>query len=380
MTLRELDFKKLILLLTFFVFLVATVFNIGEVFKFIKIVLNVLTPIIMGFVLAFLFNLLMVKYENLIFKKQIKKGEDITGLKRIISISLTLLTVFIILTLITVLLVPELFNSLKLLVDNIGNYTEEIKKFGQKLMLENNIFENMYEEFMNSWMIASKAIGKWFIDISPSIFTSVMSLFGSIFNFVLGIVFAIYLLYQKERILMNTKKTLYAFAKKSRADKICEVSSLTLKTFKNFVGGQLTEAVILGTLCAIGMLALGMPYAVLIGVVVGLTSLIPMFGAYLGAIPSAFLLLMEDPILAIIFIVFLIILQQIEGNFIYPKVVGASVGLTGFWILLAVVIGGALGGVMGILVGVPLCSVLYYLLKEEVEKRLKKKKIKISSE
>lgn len=378
MNIKELDVKKAIIYSSIFVIIVALIFNINHVISFIGTVIGILTPIIMGVVLAFLFNILMVKYERLLFKKDIKKGVKIGGLKRALSIFLTLLTVILILTLIIMLLLPELFNSIKLLIDNIGNYTEELTKFGQNVVSQNELFKNGYEEFMTSWKSISERLGNWFIEASPSILNGAISLFGSIFNFILGIVFAIYLLYQKEKALLNVKKTLYAFVKKTHADKICEVSKLTLKTFTNFVGGQITEAVILGTLCTLGMLALGMPYAVLIGVVVGVTSLIPMFGAYLGAIPSAFLLLMEDPILAVIFIVFLIILQQFEGNIIYPKVVGASVGLTGFWILLAVVVGGAIGGVMGILIGVPLCSVLYYLLRDEVNKRLKKKRIKVS--
>lgn len=378
MNIKELDVKKAIIYSSIFVIIVALIFNINHVISFIGTVIGILTPIIMGVVLAFLFNILMVKYERLLFKKDIKKGVKIGGLKRALSIFLTLLTVILILTLIIMLLLPELFNSIKLLIDNIGNYTEELTKFGQNVVSQNELFKNGYEEFMTSWKSISERLGNWFIEASPSILNGAISLFGSIFNFILGIVFAIYLLYQKEKVLLNVKKTLYAFVKKTHADKICEVSKLTLKTFTNFVGGQITEAVILGTLCTLGMLALGMPYAVLIGVVVGVTSLIPMFGAYLGAIPSAFLLLMEDPILAVIFIVFLIILQQFEGNIIYPKVVGASVGLTGFWILLAVVVGGAIGGVMGILIGVPLCSVLYYLLRDEVNKRLKKKRIKVS--
>lgn len=378
MNIKELDVKKAIIYSSIFVIIVALIFNINHVISFIGTVIGILTPIIMGVVLAFLFNILMVKYERLLFKKDIKKGVKIGGLKRALSIFLTLLTVILILTLIIMLLLPELFNSIKLLIDNIGNYTEELTKFGQNVVSQNELFKNGYEEFMTSWKSISERLGNWFIEASPSILNGAISLFGSIFNFILGIVFAIYLLYQKEKVLLNVKKTLYAFVKKTHADKICEVSKLTLKTFTNFVGGQITEAVILGTLCTLGMLALGMPYAVLIGVVVGVTSLIPMFGAYLGAIPSAFLLLMEDPILAVIFIVFLIILQQFEGNIIYPKVVGASVGLTGFWILLAVVVGGAIGGVMGILIGVPLCSVLYYLLRDEVNNRLKKKRIKVS--
>lgn len=378
MEIKNFDTKKFVLCMIFLILLIAVVFNFSKVSLFVHLFLKALSPIFMGLVIAFILNLLMVKYEKLIFKKDIAKNKEITGLKRALSIFLTFLTLFLILTLIIMLLIPELLNSLKILVDNIGNYTIEIKRFGTKVLSENNVIENMFGEFMATWLTASKAIGKWFINVSPRIFTSAMGIFGSIFNFILGMIFSVYLLYNKENMLKSCKKVIYAYTSKKKANKIIEIYNKLINTFSKFVGGQLIEAVILGTLCTLGMLALRMPYAVLIGVVIGLTSLIPMLGAYIGAIPSTFLLLMEDPVLAILFVVFLIILQQIEGNVIYPKVVGSSIGLTGFWILFAVLVGGAIGGVLGILIGVPLCSVLYYLFKENVEKKLKHKKIKIS--
>lgn len=378
MEIKNFDTKKFVLCMIFLILLIAVVFNFSKVSLFVYLFLKALSPIFMGLVIAFILNLLMVKYEKLIFKKDIAKNKEITGLKRTLSIFLTFLTLFLILTLIIMLLIPELLNSLKILVDNIGNYTIEIKRFGTKVLSENNVIENMFGEFMATWLTASKAIGKWFINVSPRIFTSAMGIFGSIFNFILGMIFSVYLLYNKENMLKSCKKVIYAYTSKKKANKIIEIYNKLINTFSKFVGGQLIEAVILGTLCTLGMLALRMPYAVLIGVVIGLTSLIPMLGAYIGAIPSTFLLLMEDPVLAILFVVFLIILQQIEGNVIYPKVVGSSIGLTGFWILFAVLVGGAIGGVLGILIGVPLCSVLYYLFKENVEKKLKHKKIKIS--
>lgn len=378
MEIKNFDTKKFVLCMIFLILLIAVVFNFSKVSLFVYLFLKALSPIFMGLVIAFILNLLMVKYEKLIFKKDIAKNKEITGLKRALSIFLTFLTLFLILTLIIMLLIPELLNSLKILVDNIGNYTIEIKRFGTKVLSENNVIENMFGEFMATWLTASKAIGKWFINVSPRIFTSAMGIFGSIFNFILGMIFSVYLLYNKENMLKSCKKVIYAYTSKKKANKIIEIYNKLINTFSKFVGGQLIEAVILGTLCTLGMLALRMPYAVLIGVVIGLTSLIPMLGAYIGAIPSTFLLLMEDPVLAILFVVFLIILQQIEGNVIYPKVVGSSIGLTGFWILFAVLVGGAIGGVLGILIAVPLCSVLYYLFKENVEKKLKHKKIKIS--
>ncbi len=377
MKLKDLDYKKILLLITYTIVLIAVIFNIKEIFGVFNKFIYILSPIITGIVLAFLFNILMKKYEKIMYKKDIKENKEISGKKRVLSITLTLVTVGVILIVISILLIPELINSAKVLVNNFGFYSEELKKLSVNMMDKNEMFQAIVKEVLNAWFNFSQNITKWIFSIAPKLLDSTVSIFGSIVNFVLGIIFSVYLLYSKERILRDTKKTLYAYVKKQKADKICDISSLTVKTFNNFVGGQLIEAVILGTLCSLGMFLLDMPYAILIGVVIGATSLIPIFGAYIGAIPSAFLLLMEDPVLALIFLVFLVILQQFEGNVIYPKVVGKSVGLTGFWILLAVVLGASLAGIAGVLIGVPLCAIVYILLKEEVDKRLKNKKIKI---
>lgn len=377
MNIKDMNYKKLMWLVTYIILLIAILFNLKEVLGVINKIFLILSPIIIGIVLAFLFNILMKRYEKLMYRKNIKEGKQISGKKRVLSITLTLITVGLILSLISALLIPELIDSGKVLINNLSFYSQQIKDFANNLMDKNEILSSTIKEIFASWLSISENITKWLLSMAPKIVNATTSIFGSILNFVLGIVFSVYLLYSKERILRNTKKTLYAYVKKDKANKICDISSLTVKTFNNFVGGQLTEALILGTLCSIGMFLLDMPYAILIGVVIGVTSLIPIFGAYLGAIPSAFLLLMEDPVLALIFIVFLIILQQFEGNVIYPKVVGKSVGLTGFWILLAVVVGASVAGITGVLIGVPLVAIIYALTKEEVEKRLKKKKVKI---
>lgn len=377
MKIKELDYKKIAWLCTYVILLIAVLFNLGKIFNVINYIIAILSPIIIGIVIAFILNLLMKKYEKLMYKKEVKAGKTIKGAKRVLSIVLTYLTISLILLLISVLLIPELIESGKVLINNLSFYSEEIKNFSTNLMDKNEVLSGIVKEALSSWVSISESITKWLVSMAPKLINSTVTMFGSVLNFVLGVVFSVYLLYSKERILKNVKKTLYAYFNKSKADKINKVATTTNKTFGNFVGGQLVEAVILGTLCSIGMFLLDMPYAVLIGVVIGTTSIIPIFGAYLGAIPSAFLLLMEDPIMALIFIVFLIILQQFEGNVIYPRVVGKSVGLTGFWILFAVVVGAAIGGIAGVLIAVPLCAVIYSLLKEEVNKKLTKKKIKI---
>lgn len=206
------------------------------------------------------------------------------------------------------------------------------------------------------------------------------SIVGGVMNLVLSLVFSIYLLLQKEQLGAQLKNVMLAFLPPQRVEKILSVGRLSNRIFSKFVSGQCTEAVILGLLCFTGMSIFSMPYAMMISVVVGVTALIPMFGAFIGAGIGAFLILMVDPMQAFWFLIYIVVLQQLEGNLIYPRVVGKSVGLPGLWVLVAVTIGGNLWGVMGILLSVPLCSVVYSLFRQLVRDRLKKKHVPVPKE
>ena len=229
-----------------------------------------------------------------------------------------------------------------------------------------------------NWTKAVSAVTSYLQEHGASIFNTTIgvttSVFVGLFNFILGFVFAIYLLMQKEKIGGQFKRLLYAYIKKERVDKFLSVMSLAQNAYSRFVTGQLTEAVIIGVLCFIGMLIFSMPYATLISTLIAFTALIPMIGAFIGTAVGALLILMVDPIKALWFIVFIIVLQQFESNLIYPRVVGKSIGLPGIWVLTAVTIGGSLFGILGILLSVPLCSVIYTLLSNAIEKRLQKKR------
>ena len=194
-------------------------------------------------------------------------------------------------------------------------------------------------------------------------------------NFVIAFAFSIYVLAQKETLKRQSLKVLRAVMKPEKLQKLLELLELSNRTFTNFITGQLTEAVIIGALCFVGMTIFGMPYAPAISVLVGFTALIPVFGAFIGTAVGAFLILLVKPIQALWFIVFIIVLQQFEGNLIYPKVVGKSVGLPGIWVLVAVTVGGSAMGVMGMLISVPVCSILYTVSRQAVNDRLKIKNI-----
>ena len=199
-------------------------------------------------------------------------------------------------------------------------------------------------------------------------------------TFVIAFVFACYILLQKERLNIQIRKIMYAYMKKDLVKKVLDVCSLTYKTFSSFLTGQCVEAVILGTMFVIAMSVFRLPYALLVGVLIAFTALIPIFGAFIGCFVGAFLILMVAPMKALMFVIMFLVLQQIEGNLIYPKVVGSSVGLPSIWVLAAVSIGGSLMGVVGMLVFIPVVSVLYTLLRNNVYGRLANKGFSVDND
>ena len=228
----------------------------------------------------------------------------------------------------------------------------------------------------------TKSSPVYFQDGAGNVINSTVSAIGSfvsgVATFVIAFVFACYVLLQKEKLKVQVKKVLYAFFSEKRVEWILEVCSLTAKSFSSFFTGQCVEAVILGTMFFIAMSILNMPYALLVGVLIAFTALIPIFGAFIGCVVGAFLILMVDPMKMLVFVVTFLILQQIEGNLIYPKVVGSSVGLPSIWVLAAVSIGGSLMGIVGMLIFIPIVSVVYTLFKASVYKHLRKKRRDIS--
>ena len=212
--------------------------------------------------------------------------------------------------------------------------------------------------------------GQTLMDTTIGVTTSI---FSAAVNFVLALVFSLYVLAQKETLSRQVTKTMRALLPEKKAAWLMDLAALTNKTFSNFITGQLTEAVILGSLCFVGMVLFKMPYASVVSVLIGFTALIPIFGAFIGIIIGAFLILLISPVKAFWFVIFILVLQQIEGNLIYPRVVGKSVGLPGIWVLAAVTVGGNAFGLVGMLLSVPVCSVLYALLRQLVHGRLEKK-------
>ncbi|MBQ2903979.1 MAG: AI-2E family transporter [Clostridia bacterium] len=343
-------------------------------------IFTVAEPFILGFAIAFVINVLLRPLEKLwdkIFRKS--KSSVPQKLRRPLCLILSTVIMFGLVFALLFLVIPEFKNTFEAIAKSFPQYLKKAEGwltglvgFAESHGFTLPEFSFDIEKIMN--LLGSAINSSGIVDKTLNITGSIVS---GIVNLVVALAFSFYLLAQKEKLSESSKKTLYAFFKKEKVDRLLGFIRLTDQTFTNFVTGQLTEAVIIGVLCFIGMLIFGMPYAAVISVLVGTTALIPVFGAFIGTGIGAFLILFVNPMKAIWFIVFIVILQQLEGNLIYPKVVGKSVGLPGIWVLTAVTIGGNLMGVIGILLSVPACAVLYTLLRQAVGNRLDKKNLKI---
>lgn len=344
--------------------------NLNVIGKAVGNLMHILFPFILGAVLAFIFNIPMSYFEN--FFKNRRKSKKKAKFDRAISIILSILVFLIIIVFIFRLIIPQLVNVCELLIEKTPYYLKESKGIATNL-LENEDIKNAIQNIN----IDTEKIKNQSIDGAVSLLTSSLGIIGGIFsgvtNLIISIIFAIYMLISKEKIRKLTKNIIYAYIPEDKAKNIIKILRLSRDTFRKFITGQCIEACILGSLCAIGMLILNIPYAITIGVLVGVTAIVPIVGAFLGVIIGAVLIVSVEPIKAVVFIIFFLILQQIEGNLIYPKVVGNSVGMPGLLVLFAVTVGGSLYGIVGMLLGLPIVSILYTMLKEDVGKRLEQK-------
>lgn len=329
------------------------------------IFLDVLTPLIVGAAIAYVVNIVMNFFEVKLLSK--------VKYKRVISLIMAYGSIILVVVLICVLIVPELKSCVEVLIDSLPSTVDKIEKFVgsnyNKLdFLPKDLeLESMnWEETVNSII---SAVGTGAGHTVGMLLGYVSSIFSVVVNFVMGLIFSIYILADKEHLNAQTEKLMGTYLSEKLCGKIRYVVNVLNDSFRNFIVGQCIEAVILGTLCVAGMLIFGFPYAVMIGILIGCTALVPIAGAYIGGAVGAVMIFTESPIKALLFIVFLVILQQFEGQIIYPRVVGSSIGLPGIWVFAAVLVGGGLFGIMGILFGIPIVSALYQLISNDMRKR-----------
>lgn len=377
MELNRKNMKRYMLLITFAMLLYWGLHNAGQFAGVIRALFKLLSPFIIGLCLAFVMNLLLCPLE--------RAWDDIWGesksaakvkLKRPVCLVLALLIFLGIISALFFVLIPQISATASTISTKVPDAIMKTELWWGNItafFAEHNVVLPTFDLEPETII---KTVSDFIAQQGEQVFGKTMditiSIFSALINLILALVFSLYVLAQKERLGKNAKKLMYASMKQKTADRALELLSLTGNTFSRFVSGQVTEAFILATLCFIGMSILRMPYALVVSFVIGFTSLVPIFGAWVGAIIGAFLIVFVSPIKALGFVVFLLILQQIEGNVIYPKVVGKSVGLPGIWVLAAVTIGGGLFGVSGMLFGVPIFSIIYTLMGEFVRSRYDK--------
>ena len=340
-----------------------------SVFHFVS---GVLSPFLVGAALAFILNVPMRAIEKPL------KGIKNQGLRRGMAILLTIVAVLLVLTGVFWLLIPQLIVTIENLVKTVpGFYNATVQRINDFLADHPDLMEmvNEYTDFENiDWSgilekILSLLSGS-VASITEFVISTIASLSSGIFNAVLSLIFCLYALARKEILARQGRRILYSFLPEKASDETVRILRMTNATFSNFISGQCLEAVILGALFAISMAIFRMPFIPLISVVIAVTALVPIVGAFVGCVIGAFFILMQNPMQAVWFVIMFLILQQIENNLIYPKVVGSSIGLPGMWVLVAVGVGGDLMGVAGMLLMIPLASVLYALAREITNKRL----------
>ena len=360
------DFKSLCKL-GFIVFLVYLCINYWNDVSVALI--GAAAPIIIGLVIAYLVNIIMSGYERHYFPKSQKKFIKLT--RRPFCMIGAFLTVIAVITLIVMIVVPQLVSCIQVLIaklpaattiviDKLNNIDFISKEFIASLEKIN--WQEVVDKITG---IATSGVGK-VVDV---VVKSVSMVFSTVVTVFLSIIFAVYILLSKEKLKRQASKVLKHYAKPLWYKKIVYLFNTLNECFRRYIVGQCTEAVILGVLCTVGMYILGIPYAAMIGALIAFTALIPIAGAFIGAGVGAFMILTENPIKALVFIIYILLLQQLEGNIIYPKVVGTSIGLPAIWVLAAVTVGGGMFGIVGMLIFVPLTAALWKIVKDDLNKR-----------
>ncbi len=361
----------------------AIVWNLGTFLKFLGLVLTVLTPVIIGFCIAFILNIIMSFIEPKLFGfmlKPDKKGRTYKKIARLLSIIITLVVFVGAIALLMFFIIPQVIQTITAIVAGIPAFAERAIVFCQKYLDNFGITSDQITELVLDGRDFLTTVGNFlknnmnsFIMSATSIGTSLVSGLTSTF---LGIFVAIYFMFDKEQIISQISRLFRALLKPQIYKKSAHIIEVSSKSFSNFISGQCIEAVILGVLCFIGMIIFRIPYAPVISVLIGVCALIPILGAWIGTAISFLLILIADPVKAVWFVVYILVLQQVEGNLIYPRVVGKQVGLPGVWVILTIVVGTGVMGPFGALLAVPVASVAYALVLEYVLAFEKKEKIK----
>lgn len=376
-------FKSWMLLITFAVGLGLLLVKFDYILQGFGLVLTLLTPFFIGFALAFVVNLPFKAIET--FLSKYAKGKKwLEKAVRPFSLVLAYLLFIGVIGGVIAVVIPEFVRSINMLVSNSDTYLKNINTSLAWLTAHIDWVELQQIDLTALWEDLQEVLDKFIKSamdtvsfVFPQLYNVTFNIVQGIANAAIGLIVSVYILLSKETLMLQAKRGVYAFLPKKAADRFIEIVELIRDCFSNFLGGQLLEACIFGLLCFIGMSIFRFEYAFLISILVAVTALIPVVGAFIGAIIAVILLLLVDPKQAFWFVIFFVVLQQIEGNLVYPKVVGESIGLPALWVLMGIVIGGNVGGILGMLLGVPVFSVIYKLMGQIIQSRLTAKNIEV---
>lgn len=371
------------------------IFHISDIIKNIKALLGIVMPVVFGLVIAYLLTPILNFIEkkilhpflfNVLKIKQTKKW--VSAIRAVAVLLTSVLAVFLIYALIA-MLVSQIVPSIQTIVNNFDKYVNDLSNWLNKLLEDNQDLKNFIIPQVNKFSVE---LEKWLADaatllaksseVLKTVSLSILSFLKVMWNFIIGFIISIYVLISKETFAAQGKKIVYAVFETDTANAFLKSMRFIHRTFIGFISGKVVDSIIIGILCFIGTSFMHTPYAALVSVIVGVTNIIPFFGPYLGAIPSALLILIVDlnhPMNCVYFVIFILILQQIDGNLIGPKILGSSTGLSGFWVIFAITVFGGLFGIPGMIVGVPIFAVLFTAMKEFVNRSLQKKKMPIDS-
>ncbi|WP_290776186.1 AI-2E family transporter [Anaerofustis sp.] len=373
--LEKRELKKYILLISYAILFYYVITNFSSVLRVVSTSFGILSPFIMGFALAFILNKPFIGFRDKVFIKLKKKNKERLGIRSGLSILCVYVFVVLFVVLLSSFVIPQLITSISGLINYIPEYSKNLFDFIDGMLDKFIINEAMLDTIQKASTTIISTIKNILSDAVPRIVAFVSNFASNVINIAIAVIVSIYLLIDKDHLIYQYKVLVKAFLSEKKAKRVLDVTELTSKTFSDFIGGQIIDAIIIGVLCGIGLAVLKVPYALLIGTIVGFTNIIPYFGPWIGSIPSVLILFMVKPTYAIVFIIFVVILQQVDANIIYPNVVGSSVGLDALFVTFAIIVGGGLFGLLGMILGVPAFAVIYTLIKEKAYKNLKKKNI-----
>lgn len=370
--------------------------DISYLFQGLSYGIALVKPVLYGAVIAYLLNPLMKFYQKLLESLLCRKGKKLSKrMQKIsygISIALAMISGILIILVLIWMIVPQLITSIGSLVNTLPS---QVDRYYQMMVerIQNNPY--LADKMQDVVLEATKMFDDWIqnelfpwlqAEVLPNVNSfafrfanGLMNVLGVLYNLFIGCIVAVYLLSGKETFLAQCKKMIYSIFGKKQADVILHYGRITNDMFSGFISGKIVDSTIIGMICFLAMWILKLPYALLVSVIVGVTNVIPVFGPYIGAVPSAFLILLVNPVQCFYFVVLIVILQQLDGNVIGPAILGESTGLTAFWVLFAILLFGGMWGIAGMLVGVPFFAVIYRLLKDYIEFRLHKKKLQMDT-